>query len=161
MQTKEEIETFNENLELSGNREITGAGFRRRPVLAHDRNESAAALVAHDRRTRVSRGVRKRLLMARSYVLTPVEGPVEPKVGAVKFAVKLTTLKLTQLFRRQAKFARLASTAKHILVKMSPGPSRLKSHVETQQGEALGCLGQVTAEIQARNLAAQGKLAAA
>jgi len=155
-QTQEDLQTFNENLEASA----PDARYRRRPVLAHDRTRSTEALVGTSRHNRLSRGERERLLYARSYILTPVE-PQEPKPSAVKLAVKFTVLKLKQLLRARAKFARLASTAKHLLAKMDPSPSRLRSAVQTQQDLALATLGQVNAEIQARALAAQGKLAEA
>ena len=155
MQTQEDLQTFNENLELSS----PGQKFRRRPVLAHDRSRSTAALIAHQRGKRLSRGERERLHAARSFVLTPIDPePKEAKPEAVKLAVKFTTLKLKQLLRARAKYARLASRAKHILAKMSPDSSRLRTAVQTQQDLTIAMLGQVNAEIQARKLACEGKL---
>lgn len=131
-------------------------------MFAHDRAESADLLAGVPGVTtehRLNRGERKRLFAMRSYVLTPITEPKPAKSEPVRFAVKLTTLKLTQLFRRQAKFARLASRAKHILAKMSPEPSRLKAALQAGQDSALASLGQVCAEIRARSLAAEGRLA--
>lgn len=132
--------------------------YRRVPVLAHDRAESAAAL--GDYAVKLNRGERKKMHFCRSFLLRPRES-VEVKPFPVKFALRLTGLKLTQLVRQQKKFARLASSAKYVAAKLSPGPSKIRSAVEGQQEECLARFKQVTAEIQARALACEGRLAEA
>lgn len=133
-----------------------GHGARRRvPVLSHDRTKTAATL--GDPKGRLGRGARKALLYLRSYRIKLVE-PLVPIAEPVRFARQLTGLKLTQLVRRQKKFARMSSTSRHLLEKMAPDSS-FRPRLQAHQDDCLGFLNQVTAEIKARELACQGRLA--
>lgn len=78
----------------------------------------------------------------------------------VRFARKLTGLKLAQLIRRQRQWARRASTALHLARKLSP-ESVFRRAIEQQHLTAINCFKQVNAEILARKLACEGKLAEA
>ncbi len=109
---------------------------------------------------KVPRGRQEYLLVLRATVYTAKPETVKAIPAPVKFARKLAGLKLTQLFQQQRKFAREASKAKHLLLKMS-GFSRVRTQVAAAQDLALAALKQVTAEIKARQLAATGKLAEA
>lgn len=104
-----------------------------------------------------SRGVRKSLMAARSNVIINDEAPT-PRHPAVKFALKLRSLTQTQLGRRLKQFARRAATAKNILAKLS-SDSRFRPAIQAQQDASLGCFGQVIAELKARQLAVDGRLA--
>lgn len=135
---------------------ITRSGFRRKPIVpGHDRAASTALL--GNPKGKLTRGLRKTLHYFRSYIWVPIE-PVEATPAPVKFARRLTALKMSQLIRQQKKFARESSTAKHLLDKLMPG---FRSAMQARHDEHLNCFKQVTAEIKARLLAAQGKLAEA
>lgn len=84
----------------------------------------------------------------------------EPIPAPVRFARKLTGLKLTQLFRRRRQWARRASTALHLSRKLSP-ESVFRNSVEQQHLASIHCFKQTTAEISARALACEGKLSEA
>jgi len=79
-------------------------------------------------------------------VLRPQTPAIDP---AVKMAVKLQKLTLSQLIRRRSQAARKAATAKYILKTLSPG-SKFRPGVEAEQTHQLGVLKQVNAEIQVR-----------
>ena len=81
--------------------------------------------------------------------------PIEP---AVKLVLKLQSLPLVKVIRRQKQFARKASTAKYLLLKMAD-KSPFRPGMEEAQRGWIGAFRQATAEIKARGLAATGKLA--
>lgn len=87
-----------------------------------------------------------------------VVSPDKPIHPAIKLTLKLQSLPLERVIRRQKQFARRASTAKHILAKMRP-ESPLRSGMEAAHGNWIGKFQQATAEIHARNLAATNRLA--
>ncbi len=108
-------------------------------------------------KARVTNGHRKFCMDKRSNFIVSVE----PKVATpepLKLARKLSALPLVRVLRRQRKFAREASTAKHILAKLS-GYSAIRPRVAAAQDSALAALGQATAELKARALACEGRLA--
>lgn len=137
--------------------EVDGNGFRRTPMLAHNRAESAALL--SNPKGKLSRGQRKALHLARSYRLTPEE-PIVPRAEPVRLALKCRTLTMRQLGRRLSQFARRAATAKYILAKMTTY-SPFRSRVQATQDGNLAAFKQVDAEVDARLLAVKGKLAEA
>lgn len=154
MQNEDQVGTY----EQAAAKKDIADGFKRGPIVAgHDRAASTALL--SNPTGKLNRGIRKMLMLARSYVIRPVE-PVKPVAFPVKLARRLTGLKMSQLLRKQNQFAREASTAKHLIAKMSPGPSRLKSVMQNRHDEFISCFNQVRAEIKARVLAAEGRLAA-
>lgn len=139
--------------------ELTQIGrYRRVPVFSHNREQSAQEL--GNPKVSLNRRQRKLIHAARAFRLVPTtvtDYLATPQ--PVKFARKLTALKLSRLVRRQKKFARLASAAKHLLDRMMPGPSRIRSAIESRHVEVLGFFNQVSAEIKARALACEGRLA--
>jgi len=90
----------------------------------------------------------------RTLVIFP-DQPIEP---AVKLVLKLQSLPLVKVIRRQEQFARRASTAKYLLLKMAD-KSPFRPGMEEAQRGWIGAFRQATAEIKARGLAATGKLA--
>ena len=125
-------------------------------------NATAAALL--DPTLRLNRSGRERIMRLRDRLFTSMQPEVDIIVPTaatpepLKLARKLAKLPLVRVLRRQRKFAREASTAKHLLAKMS-GFSRIRTHVAAAQDTALAALGQATAELKARALACEGRLA--
>lgn len=164
MQNEDQVGTYEQAeavaRKLDAKDQDIAEGFKRSAIVAgHDRAASTGLL--SNPKGKLNRGIRKMLMLARSYIIRPVESVNTVAIAApVKFARKLTTLKLRQLVRQQKKFAREASTAKHLIAKMSPGPSRLKSVMQNRHDEFIACFNQVSAEIKARALACEGRLAA-
>lgn len=143
------------NTEYSIENDNVAPGFKRQSCPAAIVTISTRELTRWDSR----RNSREYFLRRRANLIVPKD-PVKVSPAPVKFARYLTGLKLKQLFRQQSKFAREASTAKHLLAKLS-GFSKIRAGVVAAQDSALAALGQVTAEIKARKLACDGKLAAA
>jgi len=124
-------------------------------------NQTTEYLTNHH--ARLSRAERKHAMNIRARDFTsltlwksPEPTPATPE--PVKLARKLAKLPLVQVLRRQRRFAREASTAKHILAKLS-GYSAIRSHVAAAQDRALAAFKQATAELKARALACEGRLA--
>lgn len=110
--------------------------------------EISARILSNPKQMRLSGKSRRRLQRLRG--LGVVAHTPAPKNFAVKAAVKLTTLTLAQLLRRQIQTARRASTCKHIIAKLSPG-SMFAISIKSQQTHELSLLKQISAEIQSRN----------
>ena len=85
----------------------------------------------------------------------PVRTP--PRPWPIKLAEKLAKLTLKQVGRRRAKFARRASTAKHLLAKLLEG-GRTASQVILVQDMNLAAFKQANAELEARRLHAQDQI---
>jgi len=81
--------------------------------------------------------------------------PDKPVRREIKLALKLQSLPLVKVFRRQRQFARRASTALHLLRKMAE-KSPFRPGMEDAHRNWIGAFKQATAEIKARALTAEG-----
>lgn len=135
---------------------LEGSRFPRVAVYGGKAQRDSSARMLGNPSQKMNRGQRKILHRSRDLRITiPVAESINP---AVKFARKLLGLTLTQVLRREHQYARRASTAMHVAKKLS-ADSPFRRAIEHQQLFHLGRFKQSRAEVQARELAAQGKLA--
>lgn len=132
-------------------------GLKRMSRSGITRRASTAELVGY----KISGPRRRALLRSRDMVCLDVARPLfdaEPVHPAARVARKLTQLPLVKVLRRQHQFARRASTAAHLAVKLH-NDSPFRPAVVAEANANRGYFGQATAEINARMLACAGKLA--
>lgn len=131
-------------------------GIKRMSRSGITRRASTAELIQHKisgpRRRQMMRS--REMICVDDYTPQPTEG-IHP---AARCARKLTELPLVKVLRRQHQFARRSSTAAHLAAKLH-NDSPFRPAVVAEANANRGFFGQATAEINARMLACQGRLA--
>ena len=109
-----------------------------------------------DPKTKLTNRMRKNMKAERAFIVTPETK--ESVKDELKLLRKLEVLPINKVLRRLKQYARRSSTARHLLEKMSKS-SPFRRALELDQLHNVNSFRQTVAELKARALKAQGRLA--